>query len=83
MTAMSALAVDLSALYAADRDRVDFIDVPELGCLVARGGGAPGGADFAAAIQALYAVTYGAHFIAKPFAIAALTAKVREVLDRE
>ena len=28
-------------------------------------------------------VADGAHFIAKPFAIAALTAKVREVLDRE
>ena len=55
----------VAALYRARRDRVDFIDVPELGFAVVDGRGAPGGQDFTDAIQALFAASYGAHFAIK------------------
>jgi len=46
----------------ARRDRVDFVDVPEFAFAMVDGRGAPGGAEFTAAIQALFATSYGAHF---------------------
>lgn len=55
----------LDALYKARRGRVDLIAVPLLGYLVVAGQGDPNGPGFADAVQSLYAVSYGAHFLAK------------------
>jgi hypothetical protein len=55
----------IDALYRAAKDTVEFIDVPALGYLVIDGEGAPGGDAFANAVQALYSVSYGAHFALK------------------
>lgn len=52
-------------LYRASRGRVDFVDVPELGFARIDGRGAPGGEEFTAAVQALFAASYAAHFAAK------------------
>lgn len=60
---MTTTAPTLTALYRAHHDRVDFLDVPELGYLVVPGAGAPEGTEFAEAIQALYSVSYAAHFL--------------------
>ena len=56
------MTIDLGALYRARAGRVDFVDVPELGYVVVDGSGAPDGPEFAAALQALFPVSYGAHF---------------------
>jgi hypothetical protein len=58
-------ALDLEPLHSARRDTVSFVDVPELGFATVRGRGSPDGPDFAAAVQALYTVSYGTHFLAK------------------
>ena len=52
----------LEGLYKARKGAVDFIDVPELSFAVVKGRGAPGSLEFRQAIEALYAVSYGAHF---------------------
>jgi hypothetical protein len=57
--------VVIDALYAARKGRVDFVDVPELGFVVVDGRGEPGGDAFSLALQALYTVSYGAHFAVK------------------
>lgn len=57
--------VDIASLYRARHGVVDIVDVPELWYLVVRGRGAPEGPEFTAAIQALFAVSYGAHFALK------------------
>lgn len=44
---------------------VDIVDVPELLYAVVDGSGAPESAEFADAVQALYSVSYGAHFLLK------------------
>jgi hypothetical protein len=62
---MTSRAVDLAALYKVRKGSVDIVDVPELGYLAIDGEGAPEGAAFAAALQALYAVSYCAHFRVK------------------
>ena len=49
-------------LYRARQDSVDFLDVPRMGFAMVDGRGAPGGADFTCAVQALFAVSFGAHF---------------------
>ena len=54
---------DVSRLYKARRGRVEFITVPEWSYLLVPGEGAPQGGAFADAIQALFSVTYGAHFL--------------------
>jgi hypothetical protein len=56
-------AVDpaISRLYRARRNRVDFVEVPQMGFAMVDGRGAPGGPEFTAAVQALVAVSYGAH----------------------
>lgn len=59
MTVTAAVYADL---YRAHSGRVDVVDVPELGYVSIDGQGSPEGPDFSAAISALYAVSYGAHF---------------------
>ena len=55
----------IDSLYKGRKGRVDFVDVPELGFVMIDGAGAPGGDSFTAAVHALYAVSYGAHFALK------------------
>ena len=55
----------IDALYKVPKGKVEFVDVPELGFLVIDGGGDPSGDAFHDAIQALYSVSYGAHFALK------------------
>ena len=55
----------IDALYAAPRGTIEFVDVPELGLLVIDGRGDPEGEAFGEATQALYSVSYGAHFALK------------------
>lgn len=52
---------DPTRLLSAPRRPV-LVDVPELGFVVVDGSGSPEGAEFTAAVQALYSVTYGAHY---------------------
>jgi hypothetical protein len=52
-------------LYKARKGLVDFIDVPALSFAIVEGQGAPEGSAFADAIQALYSVSYAAHFAVK------------------
>lgn len=56
---------ELDALFTARKGRVDFVDVPELAFVSIDGVGAPDGEEFQAALKALYAVSYGAHFLVK------------------
>lgn len=60
---MTVTGVDL--LYRARKGVVDFVDVPELGFVTVAGRGAPDGDAFAAAVQALYSVSFAAHFLVK------------------
>ena len=55
----------LDTLHKGRKGRVDIVDVPELAYLVVEGRGDPTAPEFAEAIQALYAVSYGAHFMVK------------------
>jgi hypothetical protein len=55
----------IDALYKVGKGRVEFVDVPELGFVMIDGVGAPDGESFAGALQALYSVSYGAHFALK------------------
>jgi hypothetical protein len=55
----------IDALYEVRKGKVEFVDVPELAFVVVDGGGDPGGDAFSDAVQALYAVSYGAHFAVK------------------
>jgi hypothetical protein len=58
-------AVTFESLLKARRDVVEFIDAPEFGYAVVAGTGAPESDEFAQAVQALYSVSYGAHFLLK------------------
>ncbi len=60
---MTTTAPTLESLYRARKGKVDFLDVPEHGYVIVPGTGAPEGPAFAQAVQALYAVSYGAHFL--------------------
>ena len=60
---MSTAALDLGHLYRARRGVVELVDVPELAVLVVDGTGRPEGPEFADAVQTLFAVSYGAHFL--------------------
>ena len=62
---MTTTSVDPAALYRVRKGSIDFVDVPDLGYFAVDGAGAPEGGDFAAAIQALYGVSYAAHFLLK------------------
>lgn len=55
----------VDALYRVRKGKVEFVDVPDLGFVVVDGIGAPGGPVFTDALQALYSVSYGAHFAVK------------------
>jgi len=55
----------IDALYSTRKGKVDLVDVPECGFLVNDGEGDPSGEAFHDAIQALYSVSYGAHFALK------------------
>jgi hypothetical protein len=68
---MTTTALPIGGLYKAHRGTVQFVDVPELTFVAVDGQGAPEGQAFAEAVQALYAVSYGAHFLLrKEFGVA-------------
>lgn len=54
----------MEAIYKAGKE-VRIVDVPELAFLGVAGRGAPDGPEFADAVQALFTVSYGAHFVLK------------------
>ena len=56
---------EIDALYKVRKGKVEFVNVPEFGFVMVDGGGAPDDKAFADAIQALYSVSYGAHFALK------------------
>jgi len=68
---MAGIPLQLAPLYRARAHHVAFLDVPELTYASVQGTGAPEGADFADAVQALFAVSYGAHFLLRKRAGAA------------
>ncbi len=53
------------SLYKARKGTVDIVDVPALSFLLIEGEGDPAGGEFAEAVQALYTISYGAHFLVK------------------
>ncbi|MHC6593383.1 GyrI-like domain-containing protein [Arthrobacter sp. C152] len=59
---MSDLLQDIGGLYKARKGAVDFVDVPMLLYAIVRGTGDPNGPAFAEAVQALFTVSYAAHF---------------------
>jgi hypothetical protein len=62
---MTETTISFASLLKVRRGAVDLIDVPEFGFAVVTGTGAPGGGEFTDALQALYAISYGAHFLAR------------------
>jgi hypothetical protein len=62
---MTENAISFGSLLKVRTGAVEFVDVPEFGFAVVTGGGAPGGTEFTQALQALFAVSYGAHFLVK------------------
>jgi hypothetical protein len=59
------MTTTVADLYRVRKGVVDIIEIPELGYTMIAGAGAPGGDAFTAAVQALYAVSYGVHFALK------------------
>ncbi len=62
---MTETAISFESLLKVRKGTVDFAVVPEFGFAVVAGSGAPGGAEFTQALQALYSVSYGARFLVK------------------
>ncbi len=62
---MSETAISFESLLKVLKGGVEFVDVPEFGFAVVTGTGAPGGTEFTQALQALYSVSYGTHFLIK------------------
>jgi hypothetical protein len=62
---MTTIAASYESLLKVGKGAVDIVDVPEFGFVAVTGTGEPGGAEFTAAVQALYSVSYGAHFALK------------------
>jgi hypothetical protein len=62
---MTVTAISFESLLKVRVGAVDIVDVPEFGFAVVTGGGAPGGPEFTQALQALYSVSYTAHFLVK------------------
>ena len=62
---MAGVVTELESLHKVRKGAVGIVDVPELGSVMVDGVGPADGAEFAAAVQALYAVSYGAHFLVK------------------
>lgn len=65
MAPMTRTASSVESLYKARKGVVDIVHVPKMGYVVVGGAGAPEGPAFAAAMKALYTVSYGSHFVAK------------------
>ncbi len=61
----SAVGTQTRTLLATKPGALDIVTVPEFGYVAVDGEGAPGGPAFTEALQALYPVSYGAHFILK------------------
>ena len=59
---MTVTATSYESLLKVRKGAVDIVDVPEFGFVAVTGTGEPGGAEFTEAVQALYSVSYGAHF---------------------
>ena len=59
---MTAVATGYESLLKVRKGVVGIVDVPEFGFVAVTGIGEPGGAEFTDAVQALYSVSYGAHF---------------------
>jgi hypothetical protein len=59
---MTTIATSYESLLKVRKGAVDIVDVPEFGFAAVAGTGEPGGTEFTAAVQALYSVSYGAHF---------------------
>jgi hypothetical protein len=57
--------ITVESLLKARKGVVDIVEVPEFGFATVRGCGPPEGGEFAEALQALYSVSYGAHFLVK------------------
>lgn len=57
--------VSAESLLKVRKGAVDIVDVPEFGFVTVTGAGPPGGEEFTAALQALYSVSYGVHFLLK------------------
>lgn len=62
---MTQTIADVDPLYKVHPNTVEMVDVPELNYLSIEGSGDPAGPGFAGAIQALFTVSYGAHFLLK------------------
>jgi hypothetical protein len=62
---MTLTTISAMSLLKVRKGAVDFVDVPEFWFAVVTGTGPPGGGEFAEALQALYAVSYGAHFLVR------------------
>ncbi len=62
---MTETTVSFDSLLKVRKGTVDIVDVPEYGFAVVTGSGAPGGSEFTEALRALYAVSYGAHFMVR------------------
>lgn len=62
---MSETTISFESLLKVRKNVVDVVDVPEYGFAMLDGSGRPDDPEFAGAIQALYAVSYGAHFLLK------------------
>jgi hypothetical protein len=62
---MSLSATAAESLLKARKGTVSIVNVPEFGFVAVTGQGAPEGGEFSAALQALYTVSYGAHFLVK------------------
>lgn len=65
---MTIIATSYESLLKARTGAVDIVDVPEFGFVAVTGIGEPGGTEFTEAVQALYRVSYGAHFRLKKLA---------------
>jgi hypothetical protein len=62
---MAVTDVSFESLLRARKNKVEIVDIGEYGFVSVPGIGPPGGAEFAQALQALYAVSYGAHFLVR------------------
>ena len=62
---MGTSELGLDPFYRARRGVVEVVDVPELAVLVVDGTGRPEGPEFTDAVETLFAVSYGAHFVVR------------------
>jgi hypothetical protein len=62
---MTETVLSFESLLKIRKGALDIVDIPEFGFATITGGGPPGGPEFTEAIQALYSVSYGAHFLLK------------------